>query len=407
MSQAERAIVGALIVDPSRIAEVAKALEPGHFGSRKYREAYEAMLDLVAKGKRVDAINLRYAGIDTADMALTDGTAVEDYVDIVKEDAFRRVVDTHVALLGEALDERRGKADILSLLGTLTSEVHQQSQDDSTFDQTRAVSTYRAIMEERKRSGVGQTYGIPKLDQYLQPAHAGDMVIVAARPSVGKTVMAEHIADHWAFEADKPVLFVSLEMSLGQLMDRAVSRWGGVPSASITRGLMTNDEEKRVELALEARSSVNLWYVDNAYATTATVRAAAAEVSLHAGGLSGIVVDYLQLLKDKGDNDNQRVGKISSYLKALARENSCPILVLSQLNRRSEYREDTTPKLSDLRDSGALEQDADVVIGLNRDKEDPENERWMDVVVLKNRQGPLSRVEVEFDGPHVRLVAEE
>jgi replicative DNA helicase len=406
MSQAERAIIGALLVDPNRIAEVSRELDPGHFGTRKHREAYEAMLDLVREGKRVDAINLNYVGVDTSDAALSDGTAVEDYIDIVKEDAFRRLVARHVDTLEQHLEEGAGRADIMHDIGVLTHEVTAEARDDRTYTAELAVEKYRSIREQRKSQGVGVQYGIPQLDRYVQPAHGGDLIVVAARPSIGKTIVAEHVADTWSFESDLPVLFMPIEMSLGQLMDRAVSRWGGVPSSDIVRGVLSEDQDARVEVALETRKSVNIWYVDNPYATTESVRAAAAEVSMQAGGLQGIVVDYLQLMADKGDNDNQRVSKIMRSLKALAREYDCPVMVLSQLSRRSEYREDKHPILPDLRDSGSIEQDADVVLGLYRDKDLIIEDTELDIDILKNRQGPLARVTVEFDGPHVRLVTE-
>jgi len=404
MSQAERAIVGALLVDPSLVSEVARALDPGHFGTRKYRDAYEGMLKLVSEGKKVDAINLSYLNIDTSDMALSDGTAVEDYVELVKEEAFRRLVGVQIGAIDQYLEDERSKADILAQLSVLSQSVASDSKDDRTYTAVAAVEKYRVIRKERKLTGVGLTYGIPVLDSYLQPAHGGDMIVACARPSMGKTILAEHVADHWSFESDLPVLFMSIEMSLGQLMDRAVSRWGGVPSSSIVRGILTPEEDGKVEVALEARKAVNIWYVDNPYATTMSVRAAAAEVSMQAGGLQGIIVDYLQLLANKGDNDNQRVSKISRDLKALAREYDCPVLVLSQLSRKPEYREDQHPILSDLRDSGAIEQDADVVLGLWRDREVDDDQ--LDIEIIKNRQGPLQRVTVPFDGPHVSIRTE-
>ena len=226
---------------------------------------------------------------------------------------------------------------------------------------------------------------------------------------MGKTTLAEHIADSWAYESDLPVLFISIEMSLGQLMDRAVSRWGGVPASHIVRGVLSPDDEARIGVALEARKSVNLWYVDNPYANTDTVRSAAAEVSIVAGGIRAIIVDYLQLLKDAGENDNQRIGRISRNVKALAREYDCPVLVLSQLNRQAEYRDDPHPRLSDIRDSGAVEQDADVVLGLyrNRSLDDPMAGGELDIDILKNRQGPLARISVEFEGDFVRINGED
>jgi len=408
VSQAERAIVGHLLIDPSRIPEVARRLEPAHFGVKKHRVAYEGMLTLVREGRKVDAINLANIGVETGDLALSDGTAIEDYVEIVREDAFRRLVGTGLGKVGDLVDDGQSQSSILAGLSEVMHDITAEASDDKTFSAEDAVAEYNEVRRTRKIKGVGLSYGIPALDKYLQPAHGGDMIVVAARPSIGKTIVAEHIADHWSGgKEDKPVMFMSIEMSLAQLMDRAVSRWGGVPSSDIVRGVLTPDQDVRIDLALEARKSVNIWYVDNPYATTDTVRASAAEVSIQAGGLRGIVVDYLQLLANKGDNDNQRVSKISRDLKALAREHDCPVLVLSQLNRKSEFREDQHPILSDLRDSGAVEQDADVVLGLFRDKDNPIDDPFMDVDILKNRQGPLARTEVGFDGERVRLVTED
>lgn len=401
---AEQALIANLLVEPAHIAQVAAELEPSDFGDREMRGAYETMVRLTQEGKRVDAVTLKYEGHDLRDIVLdTGGNAIEDYIDIIQEQAFRRTVATSLEGVESLLRRRASRTDILGALADLQHEVARESSDDSTYDQERAVDAYKKILHERKTKGVGLPYGIPHLDRFLQPAHGGDMVVVAARPSIGKTVLAEHVADAWAFESDLPVLFISIEMSLGQLMDRAVSRWGGIPSSKIVRGLVDQNDEERIKATLEARQAVNLWYVDNPYSKTDTIRAAAAEVAMQAGGIRGIIVDYLQLLKDGGENDNQRIGRISRSLKALAREYDAPMLVLSQLNRQSEYRDDPHPRLSDIRDSGAVEQDADVVLGLYRDKDNPSRDGDLDISILKNRQGPLARVTVPFDGEHVRL----
>jgi len=407
MSQAERAIVGHLLVDPSRIPEVARALQPEHFAVTRHRKTFSGMLELLREGRKVDAINLASIGIDAGDLALTDGTAIEDYINIVRDDYFRDLVHRGLENVLTLVEDGDSRPDIMAELSRVMHSITTEARDDRTYDAPAAVNRYQEIRATRKTQGVGLSYGIPQLDKFLQPAHGSDLVVVAARPSMGKTIVAEHIADHWAFGAENPVLFISIEMSIAQLMDRAVSRWSGVPSSDIVRGTLDEDQERLIELALEARKEVNIRYHDNAYATTDTVRAAAAEAVMSTGGLSGIVVDYLQLLANKGDNDNQRVSKISRDLKALAREHDCPVLVLSQLSRKSEYRSDQHPILSDLRDSGAIEQDADVVIGLFRDRDHEADDPFMDIDVIKNRQGPLSRVEVGFDGDHVRLVTDE
>jgi replicative DNA helicase len=408
MSNSEQALVANLLIEPANIATVAADLEPHHFGDQLLRDAFAAMVEDTRQGRKVDVVTLKAKGIDLTDVAMVEtGGALDEYITIIRDDSFRRAVESSLSHVQSLVHRRADRASILGSLSDLQHEVATESTDDRTYDQTRAIDAYKRLIHERKTRGVGLPYGIPHLDRWLQPAHGGDMVVVAARPSVGKTVVAEHVADTWAFDSDLPVLFVSIEMSLGQLMDRAVSRWGGIPNAKVVRGIMDQQDEERMRGALEAREAVNLWYVDNPYATTDTVRAAAAEVKMVAGGLHGIVVDYMQLLKDSGDNDNQRIGRVSRNLKALAREYDCPMLVLSQLNRRAEYRDDPHPILSDLRDSGAVEQDADVVLGLYRDKDDPSLEADLDITILKNRQGPLARVTVPFDGEHVRLAVED
>ena len=168
---------------------------------------------------------------------------------------------------------------------------------------------------------------------------------------------------------------------------------------------MTADEEVLARETVEARRSVNIWYVDNPYATTEAVRAAAARVALERGGIRAIIIDYLQLLKDPGEQEVQRITRVSRNVKALGREFDCPVLVLSQLNRNAEYRQDRGgdphPRLADIRESGAVEQDADVVLGLYRDRalESEFDNSPMDIDILKNRQGPSGvRVTIPFNG---------
>jgi replicative DNA helicase len=232
---------------------------------------------------------------------------------------------------------------------------------------------------------------------------------MAARPSVGKTAFAETIADHWATGDGFPVLFASIEMSLSQLMDRAVSRTAGIPAQHLVRGTLSADEEVLAAETVERRKAVKIWYYDDGYATTETLRAQAARCAMVNGGIRGIVVDYLQILKDAGDQEVQRVTKISRNIKALAREYDCPVLALSQLNRQSEYRPDPHPRLADIRESGAIEQDADVVLGLYRDRamEDSFDGSDLEVDILKNRQGPSQmRVVIPFHGETVSFERE-
>jgi replicative DNA helicase len=220
---------------------------------------------------------------------------------------------------------------------------------------------------------------------------------VAARPGIGKTTFAEHVAVNWSEHG--PVLFASLEMSLTQLMDRNVSRRSRIPTQRVIRAQMSSEEKELARDTVDSIRAQQVWYLDDGRTTTATLRAAAAKVKL-LSGLSAIVVDYIQLMADPGDNDNQRVGKISRNLKSIAREFDVPLMALSQLNRGSENREDRKPRLSDLRDSGAIEQDADVVLGLYRPRLDSND---LDISLLKVRQGHTGEVRLYFDSDIVAL----
>lgn len=406
--QAEKAVIARLLIEPSALARVAGKLAPQDFASESYRSAFREMLNMQRDGTPIDQITLAAAGVrlpDTLDVvAASRGGSIETHADLVRQAAFRREIFGHATRVAAGADEGLDPTELLSEVAKLGQVVAHG--DTALVDSTRAADLYLAEMERRKQQGVGLEYGIPGIDAMLQPAHGGDMIVVAARPSMGKTILAETIVEHWAQTSDLPILFISVEMSLAQLLDRAVSRGAGIRSSDIVRGTLTADEEVLARETVEARRSVNIWYEDNPQATSATASSAASRVALEAGGVGGVVVDYIQILKDAGDNDNQRVSRISRNLKAIAREHNCPMLALSQLNRGSELRDDKHPRLSDLRDSGAIEQDADVVLGLWRDRE-AELEGLsspLDIDILKNRQGPANvRVQLPFAGDYVRI----
>jgi replicative DNA helicase len=410
--QAEEAVIASLLVDPTQVALVAGKLTPEDFSTTVYREAFIEMERLSRLHQSIDHITLAAAGVtlpDTLDiLAATRGGGIEDHIRLIKDATFRREVFAQASRIAQQADAGVASTDILAEMTKLSHAAAQGGTDNRLLSAERASDLYLQEIERRKTQGVGLSYGIPALDALLQPAHGGDMVVVAARPSIGKTALAETIVDYWAADAELPVLFVSIEMSLAQLMDRAISRRAGIPSQHITRGRMTADEEVLARETVEARRSVNIWYVDNPYATTDAVRAAAARVALERGGLAAICIDYLQLLKDPGEQEVQRITRVSRNVKALGREFECPVLVLSQLNRNSEYRAgsggDPHPRLADIRESGAIEQDADVVLGLYRDREMESefDDSPMDIDILKNRQGPSGvRVTIPFSGDTV------
>lgn len=406
----EAALLARLLVDPAQLPVIAGKLGAEDFYCAPWRGAYVAMQALSAGRKTVDIESLRAAiGDDADDLALrlSELTAghrapLDEYADMVRGFAFRRrLIGTLSRVIATAEREASQEA-LLSDLHDSVLRISEGLEDGALMSPIQAVEAYERVLTERARGErVGLTWGIKALDALLLPARGGEMIVIGARPSVGKTVLAEQIADRWARQGPHPVLFASLEMPVDSLLDRTIARESGLPGMDVVRGLLSEAATVRANEALQGRRSVGVWYLDDSYATTASLRAAAARVRLLAGGLTGVVVDYMQLLKDPHDSEVTRVTRISRQLKALAREFNVPVLVLSQLSRASANREDQHPRLQDLRESGAIEQDADRVLGLWRPTL---QSSYADVDVLKARQGITGRIYLDYDGDHFRFV---
>lgn len=251
---------------------------------------------------------------------------------------------------------------------------------------------------------------IPWLDlaKILNPLRAGQLVIVGARPAVGKSIIGLGFAMAAAIEDELPAVFFSLEMSKSELMIRVLSAQGRIPITHLIRGTMDDEAWQRVSKVLAKVGEKPLYLDDSANLTVASIRSKARRLKAR-GGLSLIVVDYLQLMPTgvKAENRQTAVAEMSRGLKLLARELDVPVIALSQLNRSLEGRADKRPTLSDLRESGAIEQDADVVLLLHRDDlydhESPKAGE-MDVIVAKQRQGATGVASLAFQGGYVRAV---
>jgi replicative DNA helicase len=400
-AEAEVALLGRLLLEPRHIPLVAPRLQPADFFGEGSREIYEAMLRLSQASRVVDVTTLaaELGGSDLVESLAREvgpghHAPVDEYVTIIADSAFRRkVIGTLDGVIRRAYEPDRDRGTLMADLQDAVSRVTQGMAGGRLVSPSEAIDVYERLLQERSQGrAVGIDYGIRALDELIQPAQGGDMIVLAARPSVGKTSLAESIADYWA-ALRPPVLFCSLEMSLSQLLDRAVIRATGIDAMKLIRGQIGGNDLELAETAAEARRNVGVWYLDDPVATTSTVRAEAARVKLMAGNIGAIVIDYMQLLKDGGEQEVQRVTRISRNVKAIAREFDVPVLVLSQLSRAVESREDRHPKLHDLRESGAIEQDADVVLGMYREL----GTRAADLDVLKNRFGQLGRIQLDFD----------
>lgn len=404
----EAAVLSRLLLNPEQVGLASEGLTSESFSDPERRSIWLAMEKLAGLGRIVDVqtiaaeLGWKSSRLSRCIEAPTgmERAPVEDYIAILKGTAFRRHAITKLQNVLEGAYTLDDPMDFMADLSSAVQSIGEQvSGGEELIDPATAAASYQAELTMRQGGqSRGLTYGIGDLDRLLQPARPGDMIVVAARPSIGKTAFAENVAESWSQQGEGPVLFASLEMSLMRLLDRAVARTADLDSDLIVRGALTDSQYDLARASAGEIANVGIWYLDDPSATTSSIRAAAARMKLLCGNRIGaIIIDYLQLLRDPGEQEVQRVTRISRAIKALALEFDCPVLVLSQLNRSVEAREDHRPRLHDLRESGAIEQDADVVIAISRTG----NEATF--AILKQRHGVSgTEASLRFDGPRVR-----
>lgn len=387
-AQSERALIARIILEPSELSAI-DGLQPEDFSLPDMATIYRAILKRNAAGEAIDAVLIEQdcgVQIDVLELSPASFAPIEQYATAIMDGATRR---RWASILDRARVEiQSGSADPLTTITAALDSIAQERGVGGVRQAGEVIRSYRDEFHRRASIGNGLRYGIEGLDSSLLPMRAGRLVVFASRPGIGKTALAESISDHAARSG--PVLFVSLEMTAEELTDRAMARMSGLSAQAIMRG--------EVDLAdlddhLKARSDAPIVYVDDGTTTTADILSAAQKVKMLHGDLSLVLVDYLQLVADKGDNEVYRVGNISHGLKRLAMRMKVPVLALAQLNRNIES-ERRKPRLADLRDSGAIEQDADVVGIMLGEPYQPE--RTMHI--LKQRQGTVGEIPLLFDG---------
>lgn len=422
--EAEEAALGSVFVKGSALDELAAVLEPGDFYRPANRAVYEAMLSLRDDGKPVDFVTMTdrlrqrgdydkaggVLGVTALANAVPTASNAGYYAAIVKEQSTRR----KLLRLGEAIGDWTGDGADAAI-----DELEQRLlkiQADSGGNDTAAVKdTIMARISEAElrcaRQGElsGTPTGFASLDWLTSGLQPGDLILLAARPSMGKTAFALNLAANVAAGGRRlPVLLFSLEMSKEQLVDRLLSMESGVEAAKFRRGNLTDGDWGDIVDAAERLYDAPLHLDDAAGSTVAAVRAKARKLQrrLAAEGraLALVVIDYLQLMqgrrKSRDDNRQQEISDISRSLKALARELNVPVVALSQLSRAVEQRMNKRPMLSDLRESGSLEQDADLVMFLYREdyykQEDGDGISPTELILGKHRNGATGTVRLNF-----------
>lgn len=394
---AEKALIARIILNPELMTEV-EGLDADDFGIPDMAKVYRTLYKRYVAGEAIDAVLVGEecgVEIDVLELSPASFAPIDQYVASIRDAAVRRRL---VGIIDAARSSILGGTD--DPVGTITAAVERVSRIKGISGVRSAgevVRSYRDEFYRRATVGDGIPFGIEGIDSLLLPMRAGRLVVFASRPGIGKTALAESVSDHAA--GFGPVLFVSLEMTAEELTDRAMARMSGESAKEIMRGTVDID---LLDAHLKTRSDMPITYVDDGGTTTSDILSAAQRVKMmHDNKLGLIIVDYLQLVADKGDNEVYRVGGISHALKRMALKLKVPVLALAQLNRSIDA-ERRKPRLSDLRDSGAIEQDADVVMIMQGDPDLPERQ----LHILKQRQGSTGTVKLDFDGDTQRWSTE-
>lgn len=399
--QAEQEVLGAILFDPGAIAKVADQLEPADFYRGCHQLIYEAAVSLFKLGEHVDILYISewlndQGTLDAAGgrpylmdlvMNITTAEGIRYHAKILKKLSLRRQVQTACLQMAEEAAERD---DVLEMAQSKILELAQKADGGKEPPIETIIQIAVNRLEERIKSGVvvsGIPTGFPRLDEKIRGLNPSKLIILAARPSMGKTGLAMNIATNVAMQSQKPVLFFSLEMEPEDIMERTlISLAESADSISAIRhaaGQIPN----------------HLRIIDRPNLSPVQLRAAITRHKLELKEIGLVVVDYLQLMSGKGNSTYERVSGISRELKLISREFKIPLLCLAQLSRETEKRQDKRPALGDLRDSGAIEQDADIVLFIYRDEYyNPSTDRKniADIILAKNRGGPVGSVELLF-----------
>lgn len=433
--EAEQAVLGAMLIDKEAIAKATEVLSADDFYREAHRVIFSAMLELYNKNEAVDMVTVTeilkrdnkledIGGIayitSLANVVLTAAN-VKYHAEIVAEKSVLRQlvrVSTEIAAMGYEANE-----DVGTLLDTAESRIleisNRKKKNDFTAINDILMDSVQSIESLLQNKGglTGLPAGFADLDKLTSGLHPSDFIILAARPSMGKTALALNIVQNVALRAHKviggeprSVAFFSLEMSKEQLVNRMLCAEAGIDSQRLRVGEMHDEDWTHLWDACDKMSRAKIYIDDTAGITAMDMRSRARRLKAE-HGLDLIVVDYLQLMQGSGKRNNsgdrqQEVSEISRSLKALARELDVPVLALSQLSRSVESRQVKRPMLSDLRESGSLEQDADIVAFLYReDYYNPETEnKHTELIIAKHRNGPVDTVNLFFQKQFTKFV---
>ncbi|AQY52294.1 replicative DNA helicase [Listeria weihenstephanensis FSL R9-0317] len=418
--EAEQAVLGAVFLQPEALITASEILMPDDFYRQAHQLIFEAMLELSDQGKAVDVVTIYEALASTGKIedvgglpyltelsgAVPTAANLEYYAHIVEDKALlRRLIRTATQI---ASDSYAREDEVETLMDEAEKNILEVSsrKNVGAFKNIKdvLVKTYDDIevLHNRKGDITGIPSGFSALDHMTAGFQRNDLIIVAARPSVGKTAFALNIAQNVATKTDENVAIFSLEMGAEQLVMRMLCAEGNINAQNLRTGALTSDDWQKLTIAMGTLSNSGIYIDDSPGVRVNEIRSKCRRLQQEAG-LGMIVIDYLQLIsgsgRNGGENRQQEVSEISRSLKALARELKIPVIALSQLSRSVESRQDKRPMMSDIRESGSIEQDADIVAFLYRDDyydHESENDGTIEIIIAKQRNGPVGTVQLAF-----------
>ena len=418
--ESEQSILGSIILDKDAIITVAETINPSDFYKEAHKIIYESMLSLNSNNEPIDLITLieelrkeghldNVGGISylTSLSTIVPTTSnVKYYANIVKEKSvMRQLIKASNEIINLGYDASTDVQEILEKAEKNIFDISQEKASDDiqpinvvlqdTFDMIERLCT-------EKSEVTGITTGFVDLNKKINGLQRTDLILLAARPAMGKTAFSLNLVQNAALKGDASVAVFSLEMSKEQLVQRMLSAQSNVELSKIKTGNLGESDWPRIIDAMAVLSEANIFIDDTPGIKISEIRSKCRRLKIEKG-LDLILIDYLQLMEGEGKNENrqQEIAKISRSLKILAKELDCPVIALSQLSRSPELRKDHRPILSDLRESGSIEQDADIVMFLYRDEyyhDDSEKKNIGEVIVAKNRHGETGSVELVWFG---------
>ncbi|MHC1684981.1 MAG: replicative DNA helicase [Clostridiaceae bacterium] len=417
--EAEQSVLGAMLNDKTAIADAAEALRTEDFYRESHKVIFSSILELYSKDIPVDLITLIEHLRVTSKLEATGGITyitslsssvastanVSTYIKIVKD---KSVLRRLIRSANEIIDDSYNKQDSVNdVLDVAQKRIFDLSQTETKSDFEHISNVLARSFEQLEASFAnndsvtGIPSGFPELDDKTSGFQRSDMILIAARPSMGKTTFALNLAQHAALRENKSVVIFSLEMSKEQLVQKLLCAEANIDMVSFRTGNLEDRDWENIAKASGPLGAAKIFIDDTPGVTVMEMRSKCRRIKLE-HGIDMVLIDYLQLMSGSGNEGRQQeVSEISRSIKALAKEMSCPVIALSQLSRAPEQRADHRPMLSDLRESGSIEQDADVAMFLYRDEyynKESEDKGVAEVIIAKQRNGPTGTVKLAWLG---------